>query len=144
MKIEFLFLHLLPSFVKNLSMCKVLIVDDDKDLLDVTAALLSQRGFIVETNLNWENGFEKIKQFEPQVIFLDVFLSGIDGLDICRQLKASPFTSHIPIVIFSAYPRIAEAVIYEYGADDFIAKPFEVNDLVQKMHSVLSQPAGLA
>jgi len=125
-------------------MCKVLIVDDDKDLLDVTAALLSQRGFIVETNLNWENGFEKIREFEPQVILLDVFLSGIDGLDICRQLKASSFTSPIPIVIFSAYPRIAEAVIYEYGADDFIAKPFEVNDLVVKMHSVLSQPAGLA
>jgi len=125
-------------------MCKVLIVDDDKDLLEVTALLLTQRGFIVETNLNWENGFEKIKEFEPQVILLDVFLSGIDGLDICKQLKSSPFTSHIPIVIFSAYPSIAESVIYEYDADDFIAKPFEVNDLVLKMHSVLSQPAGLA
>ena len=125
-------------------MCKVLIVDDDKDLLEITAALLTQKGFIVETNLNWENGFEKIKQFEPQVILLDVFLSGIDGLDICKQLKSNPLTSHIPIVIFSAYPRIAESAIYEYDADDFIAKPFEVNDLVAKMHSVLSQTAGLA
>ncbi|MEO6220045.1 MAG: response regulator, partial [Ginsengibacter sp.] len=134
----------LPSFGKNINMCKVLIVDDDKDLLEVTAALLTRKGFVVEASVNWENGFEKIKEFEPQVILLDVFLSGIDGLDICRQLKASPFTSHIPILIFSAYPRIAEAVIYEYGADDFIEKPFEVNDLVVKMHSVLSQTAGLA
>ena len=125
-------------------MCKVLMVDDDKDLLEVTAALLARKGFEVETNLNWENGFEKIKEFKPQVILLDVFLSGIDGLDICKQLKASPFTSNIPILILSGYPRIAESVIYEYGADDFIAKPFEVNDLVVKMHSVLSQPAGLA
>ena len=125
-------------------MCKVLIVDDNKDLLEVTSALLTRKGFIVETNLNWENGFESVKNFQPQVILLDVFLSGIDGLEICKQLKSSPFTCHVPIVIFSAYPRITESVIYEYGADDFIAKPFEVNELVGKVHSVLSLTAGLA
>ena len=125
-------------------MCKVLVIDDDKDLLDIVKSLLTKRGFDVETDDNWQNGFEKIREFEPQIILLDVFLSGIDGLDICKQLKSNPLTSHIPIVIFSAYPRIAESAIYEYDADDFIAKPFEVNDLVAKMHSVLSQPAGLA
>ena len=121
-------------------MCKVLVIDDDKDLLEVIQALLTTRGFDVETDINWQSGFEKIRKFEPQIILLDVFLSGIDGLEICKQLKASPFTSHIPIVIFSAYPSIAETVIYEYGADDFIAKPFEVNELVEKLYSVLSQP----
>ncbi len=125
-------------------MCKVLVIDDDKDLLDIIQSLLKKSGFEVETDDNWQNDFERIREFEPQIILLDVFLSGIDGLDICKQLKAHPFTSHIPIVIFSAYPRIAESVIYEYGADDFIAKPFEVNDLVAKLHSVLSQTAGLA
>ena len=125
-------------------MCKVLVIDDDKDLLDIIKSLLTKRGFDVETDDNWQNGFEKIREFEPQIILLDVFLSGIDGLDICKQLKSNPLTSHIPIVIFSAYPRIAESAIYEYDADDFIAKPFEVNDLVAKMHSVLSQTAGLA
>ena len=125
-------------------MCKVLVIDDDKDLLDIVKSLLTKRGFDVETDDNWQNGFEKIREFEPQIILLDVFLSGIDGLDICKQLKSNQLTSHIPIVIFSAYPRIAESAIYEYDADDFIAKPFEVNDLVAKMHSVLSQPAGLA
>jgi DNA-binding response OmpR family regulator len=125
-------------------MCKILVIDDDKDLLDIIHSLLTKRGFEVETDDNWQNGFEKIKRFKPQIILLDVFLSGIDGLDICKQLKAHPITSQIPIVIFSAYPRIAESVIYEYGADDFIAKPFEVNELIAKMHSVLSQTAGLA
>jgi DNA-binding response OmpR family regulator len=125
-------------------MCKLLVIDDDKDLLDIVKSLLTKRGFDVETDDNWQNGFEKIREFEPQIILLDVFLSGIDGLDICKQLKSNPLTSHIPIVIFSAYPRIAESAIYEYDADDFIAKPFEVNDLVAKMHSVLSQPAGLS
>ena len=125
-------------------MCKVLVIDDDKDLLDIIQSLLTKRGFDVETDDSWQDGFEKIREFEPQIILLDVFLSGIDGLDICKQLKSNPLTSHIPIVIFSAYPRIAESAIYEYDADDFIAKPFEVNDLVAKMHSVLSQPAGLS
>ncbi len=125
-------------------MPKILVIDDDKDLLDITQALLAKQGFVVETDLNWDDALKKIETFEPQLILLDVFLNGVDGLDICKQLKSMPHTKHIPVLIFSAYPRVAECVIYEYGADDFIAKPFEVNDLITKMHSVLSQPAGFA
>jgi DNA-binding response OmpR family regulator len=125
-------------------MCKVLIVDDDRDLLEVVEALLTKKGFDVKTNINWTDGFEAVTEFQPQLILLDVFLTGIDGLEICKQLKSSLNTKHIPIIIFSGYPRIAESVTYEYGADDFIAKPFEVNELVTKMHAVLSQTAGLA
>ena len=118
---------------------KILVIDDDTDLLDVTNALLTRKGFEVETNANWEDAMSKIETFQPQLILLDVFLNGVDGLDVCRQLKTMPHTKHIPVLIFSSYPGIAERVIYEYGADDFIAKPFEVNDLITKMHSVLSQ-----
>lgn len=124
-------------------MPKILVVDDDKDLMEVIKSLLTKRGFEVKTNANWEDGFNVLQTFKPQVILLDVFLSGIDGLDICRQLKSRVQTRDIPIIIFSGYPRVAEAVIYEYGADDFIAKPFEVNELIVKLHSVLSQKAGL-
>lgn len=124
-------------------MCKVLVIDDDVDMLKIIQALLSRRGFDVEVNNSFQNGFEKIAAFKPQIILLDVFLSGVDGLDICRQIKGNPLTSHIPIIISSAYPRTAESAIYDYGADDFIEKPFEVNDLVEKLHCVLSQPAGL-
>lgn len=116
---------------------KILVIDDDTDLLDVINALLTRKGFEVETDASWENAIRKIETFQPQLILLDVFLNGIDGLDICRQLKTMPHTKHIPVLIFSSYPQVAERVIYEYGADDFIAKPFEVNDLVSKMHSIL-------
>jgi DNA-binding response OmpR family regulator len=122
-------------------MSKILVVDDDKDLLEVLQCMLTRRGFEVEVAENWENGFAKIDKFQPQLILLDVFLSGVDGLDICRQIKSRPETRDIPIIIFSAYPRMTAPVIFEYGADDFIAKPFEVNDLVKKLHSVLSQQA---
>jgi DNA-binding response OmpR family regulator len=123
---------------------KLLVIDDDKDLLEVTKSLLTRKGFEVETNDNWDDALHQLESFEPQLILLDVFLNGIDGLDICKKLKSMPNTCHIPILIFSAYPSIAERVIYEYGADDFIAKPFEVSELVTKVHSVLSQPAGMA
>jgi DNA-binding response OmpR family regulator len=118
---------------------RILVIDDDKDLLEVTQALLVNKGFEVATNCNWDKGFELIESFKPQLILLDVFLNGIDGLDICKQLKSNSTTCNIPVLIFSSYPSIAERVIYEYGADDFIAKPFEVNDLITKVHSVLSQ-----
>lgn len=120
-------------------MSKILVIDDDNDLLEVMHSLLSNKGFEVETDSNWESALDKIGAFKPQLIILDVFLSGIDGLEICKKLKSQPETRQIPILIFSAYPRVAEKAIYEYEADDFIAKPFELNDLIQKVHGILSE-----
>lgn len=125
-------------------MPRILIVDDDRDMLEVTQALLVKKGYEVEIVTHWEDALNRIEFFQPQIILLDVFLNGVDGLDICKQLKAMPNTKDIPVLIFSAYPRVAESVIYEYGADGFIAKPFEVNELIAKVHSVLSQTKGLA
>lgn len=120
-------------------MPKILIIDDDLDLLTVVKSLLRKKGFEVFAYTDWEVALENIKNNEPQLILLDVFLSGIDGLDVCKKLKSSPLTRHIPIIVFSSYPNIAETAIYEFGADDFIAKPFEVNEIIQKIHYVLSK-----
>jgi DNA-binding response OmpR family regulator len=119
-------------------MPRIYVIDDDMDLLKVVKSLLLRKGFDVYTFADWEIANNSMRIFEPQLILLDVFLAGIDGLDVCKKLKASPFTKHIPILLFSAFPRIAESAIHDYGADDFIAKPFEVGDLVKKIHSVLS------
>lgn len=118
-------------------MPRILIIDDDKDLLMIVKSFLQKKGFEVYAFTDWDNASEIIKTCEPQVILLDVFLSGLDGLEVCKRLKSSTYTRHIPIIIFSAYPRVAETAIYEFGADDFIAKPFEVNDLVKKIHKIL-------
>lgn len=125
-------------------MPKILMIDDDKDLLEITQSLLAKKGYEVATITCWEDALQTIESFQPQLILLDVFLNGIDGLDICKQLKSMPHTRHIPVIILSAYPRVAESVTYEYGADDFIGKPFEVSELISKVHSVLSQTAGMA
>ena len=120
-------------------MPRIYVIDDDRDLLTVVKSLLLKKGFNVSTFIDWRLAKNAIKLFEPQLILLDVFLSGIDGLDICQKLKASPSTRHIPILMFSAFPKIAEIAIDNYGADDFIAKPFEVSDLIKKVHSVLAK-----
>ena len=125
-------------------MPRIYVIDDDTDLLKVVKSLLIKKGFDVYTFADWEIANNSMRIFEPQLILLDVFLSGIDGLDVCKKLKASPFTKHIPILLISAYPRIAESAIHDYGADDFIAKPFEVSELIMKVHSVLSMKSASA
>ena len=119
-------------------MPRIYVIDDDKDLLIIVKSLLIKKGFNVSTFTDWRIAREAIRSTEPQLILLDVFLPGIDGLDICQKLKSSPSTRHIPILLFSAFPKIAETAIHDYGADDFIAKPFEVNELIKKVHSVLA------
>ena len=118
-------------------MSKILVVDDDLDILVVMEILLSMKGFEVDVTAKWENTFEKIRTFQPNLILLDVLISGNDGRTICKQLKSQHDTKDIPIIMFSAHPSAA-ATIREYGADDFIAKPFDVKDLLAKVNSQLS------
>ena len=114
-------------------------IDDDKDLLVVTKGFLQRKGFDVATCINWEEASNKMKNFNPQLIMADVFLGDIDGFQICNKLKSSPFTRHIPILVLSGYPRLAETAIYEFGADEFVSKPFEINELISKIHKLLSK-----
>ncbi len=105
----------------------------------VVKSLLQKRGFEVSAYTESDLAIHDLGFSEPQLILLDVFLAGVDGFDVCRKIKANPATRHIPILIFSSYPRVAETAIYEFGANDFIAKPFEMNELVSKVHQILSK-----
>ena len=119
------------------AMERIFVIDDDKNLLKVMKSLLHLRGFDVSVFKNWELAYKIMKLFKPQLILLDVFLKGTDGLEVCQRLKASPFTKHIPIILCSGYPQIAAKGISDYGAADFIGKPFELDDLIKKIRSVL-------
>ena len=118
-------------------MSRILVVDDDTDILSVMEILLTMKGFEVEVTAKGENTFPKINTFHPDLILLDVLISGHDGRTICKQLKSNEETRHIPVIMFSAHPGAA-ATIADYGADDFIAKPFDVNNLIQKVNSQLA------
>jgi DNA-binding response OmpR family regulator len=117
-------------------MSKILVIDDDLDILSVMEILLSMRGYNVEVTAKGENTFPKIETFKPDLILLDVLISGYDGRVICKQLKSNEETKLIPIIMFSAHPGAA-ATIADYGANDFISKPFDVDHLLKKVNEQL-------
>jgi DNA-binding response OmpR family regulator len=120
-------------------MYRILVVDDNKDILQVVKIILENHGFEVLASLKGEDSFSNTETFNPQLILLDVFLSsGIDGREICKSLKSNPKTKEIPVIMFSAQTKM-EDVLQVCHADDFIAKPFAVKDLISKINYLLSQ-----
>lgn len=120
---------------KAYRMKKVLVIDDNTDILHLVQIILKNNGFEVLVSPKGSEVVSNTEKFSPQVILLDVFLSGYDGREICRELKQNPKTKDIPVIMFSAHSR--RDVIKECNADDFIAKPFEVQELVEKINSRL-------
>src|SRR5687767_11129213 len=115
-------------------MKKILVVEDDKDTLEVVEFLLTSRGFIVHTHPTGFNVPEVVMQFQPDLILLDIFLTGKLGTEICRQLKR---TYTIPIILFSAHADMAKS-LESSRADAFIHKPFEIDDLLNAINSYLN------
>lgn len=106
----------------------ILIADDDEGILDATSAILEYEGYQVKstpdgtTVLMWEGQL-------PDLLLLDIWMSGTDGTDVCRQLKNNDETRHMPVIMISA-SRDIEQYALDAGADDFLAKPYEMQDLL--------------
>jgi DNA-binding response OmpR family regulator len=113
-------------------MNKVLVVDDDQDILQVVKIVLSMNDFEVTTISRGEEIEAAIKTFTPDLILLDVALGSVDGRDICKTLKISHETQHIPVILFSAHYDLANN-IQECMANDFVIKPFDTSYLVDKI-----------
>jgi DNA-binding response OmpR family regulator len=120
-------------------MPQIFVIDDDNDLLKVVKTILKRQAFVVSTFNDWKVAKDAMVKTNPDLILLDVFLHGSDGLNVCQRFKASPYTKHIPILLFSGFPRIAATAIEDYGAEDFLGKPFEVNELINKVHAILAK-----
>ena len=118
-------------------MKKILVVDDDNDILMLVQMVLSMNSFTVEAISKWEDIDDRITNFSPGLILLDVSLSGADGRDICKKLKSQEETKHIPIVLFSAHADVANS-FKECNAQAFIAKPFELSHFIETLDSNLA------
>ena len=117
---------------------KILIVDDEEDILELVAYNLEQNGFQVEKAATGEAGLKAARSENPGLIILDLMLPGINGLDICRLLKSDPDTKNIPIVMLTAKGEESDVVRgLELGADDYVTKPFSPKVLVARIKSVL-------
>src|SRR5947209_10868289 len=108
---------------------KILVVDDEPDILEFLQVILEEEGYVVATTDKGEY-VEKLHDGGlPDLILLDVLLSGKDGRDIVKQLKRQEETKHIPVIMFSAHPS-AEETARACGADDFLPIPFEIDVLL--------------
>lgn len=117
-------------------MTKILVVDDDESILDAISLILEEAGYLVHTSPKGEKTYQMVESFHPDLILLDVLMSGKDGRHICHNLKQNDSTKHIPVIMISAHPSAQQGAL-ECGAEDFLAKPFEVEDLLTKVASQL-------
>lgn len=114
----------------------ILIVDDQSDILDVLKEALEMEGYSVTTLSYTEDIINSVNEYHPDLIMLDFLLAGINGGEHCHFLKTDPSTSHIPIIMMSGYPRVLES-LGDYGADAFIAKPFDLWKIVSTVKDLL-------
>ena len=106
----------------------ILVIDDNEDILFMLQAMLQHTGYKVSIKEN-TNGIEiAIKELCPDMILMDMLLSGTDGREVCRHIKSIEAFSHIPVIMLSAHPQ-AKAECLAAGADYFLEKPFEMDDL---------------
>ena len=117
---------------------KVLIVDDEKDIVKMLDYNLKKEGFRTTFAYNGEKAFETAKKERPDIIILDVMLPGMDGLEVCKALKKEAGTCSIPIIMLTAKTQESDKVVgLELGADDYVTKPFSPRELVARVKAVL-------
>lgn len=111
---------------------RILVVDDEPDILEFLQVILEEEGYAVVTSDKGEYLEQLHNGGLPHLILLDVLLSGKDGREIVKYLKSQQETWHIPVIMFSAHPS-AEETARQAGADDFLAKPFNIDTLLEKI-----------
>jgi DNA-binding response OmpR family regulator len=109
---------------------KILVVDDDMDILEPLSLILENKGYKVETVSKGKFVFAKIDSFKPDLLLLDILMSGSDGREICKKIKQDKKTRELTVIMMSAHPS-AQKDASAIRADDFIAKPFDTVDLLE-------------
>ena len=123
----------------------ILLVEDEQDLLELLRYNLSREGFQVETAATGEDGLKKAREMGKRLdlVLLDLMLPGIDGLEVCRTLKGRDQTVHVPVIMLTAKGEESDIVRgLEYGADDYITKPFSPRVLMARIGAVLRRREG--
>ena len=114
---------------------RVLIVDDEPSIVELVRFALEREGFVTEAAANGQQALERVRQRAPDLVLLDLMLPGVDGLEVCRQLRQH---SNVPIIMLTARAGEVDKVVgLELGADDYITKPFSPRELVARVRAVL-------
>lgn len=117
---------------------RILIVDDEKDIVDLVAYNLEKEGYEVLKALDGEKALALVRAKKPALVVLDLMLPGIQGLEVCKRLRRDAESASIPIIMLTAKGEELDRVIgLEVGADDYVTKPFSVKELVARIKAVL-------
>jgi phosphate regulon transcriptional regulator PhoB len=117
---------------------RILIVDDEPDLVELVAYNLKREGFKVSASPDGEDALEKIRKGTFDLIILDLMLPGIQGVELCRMLRSNPKTESLPIIMLTAKSDTSEKIKgLETGADDYMTKPFSPSELIARVRALL-------
>jgi DNA-binding response OmpR family regulator len=116
----------------------VFVIDDEKDLIELVSYNLGKEGFAVRSALNGEAGLAAVASDLPDLVVVDLMMPGMDGLEVCRRLRADPKTAAIPIIMLTAKSAESDRVVgLELGADDYVTKPFSPRELAARVKAIL-------
>jgi len=118
----------------------IMIVDDEKDIVDLITYNLEREKFSVTKAYDGESALEMLKSIKTDLIILDLMLPSIRGFDVCRIVRNNPETQAIPIIMLTARGDYSDKIVgFEMGADDYIVKPFNVKELIARIRAVLKR-----
>ena len=126
---------------------KVLLIDDDRDMVLATKMFVEAGGFIVDTAYDGEEGLKKVKTFKPDLIVLDVMMPGTNGWDVCADIKEDRESRHIPVIMLTSVASQIKITQYthrsgqETEADDYYEKPIDPELLIEKIKELIGQSA---
>lgn len=117
---------------------RILVVDDEPDLLELVRANLSEAGFQVEATTSGREVLERLRRSPPDLLVLDLMMPEVSGTEICRQIRSTPELAHLPIIMLTAKAEELDRVVgFELGADDYVTKPFSARELALRVRAVL-------
>ena len=124
-------------------MKRILIIEDELDLAELVSFNLTREGFSCSISTDGLIGLDTARTEMPDMLILDLMLPGMMGTEICRQLKGSPATAQIPVIMLTARGEEIDRVVgLEMGADDYLVKPFSMRELVLRIRAILRRSAG--
>lgn len=123
----------------------VLVIDDEPELVKLLDYNLTKAGYLVLTARDGEKGLAAARQHHPDLVMLDVMMPGLDGWEVCKKLRAEPATAAVPLLMLTAKAEEGDQVLgLELGADDYVTKPFGVNELLARVKALLRRAEGQA
>ncbi|QNK63774.1 response regulator transcription factor [Pedobacter sp. PAMC26386] len=114
---------------------KILVLEKNRDILELINIVLTEKGYIVDLLATEDEVFNHIRDFQPDIILLDIINPTEEGTALCKTIKAAEQTSHIPVIVLSTHPKVE--IVKEICADEVVPKPFNISFLIQTIEQQL-------